>query len=63
VVNEESGTYSHHAKTGLEIELTGRLNLDMSVVWDRIQDPQPDSDGNTPKQDDVYLFFGISFEL
>lgn len=63
VVNEESGTYSHHAKAGLEIELTSRLDLDMSLVWDRIQDPQPDSDGNTPKQDDLYLFFGISFEL
>jgi len=63
VVNEESGTYTHHAKASLEIELTGRLDLDMSVIWDRIQDPQPDSDGFTPKQDDIYLFFGISFEL
>ena len=63
VVNEKSGTYSHNASAALEIELTSRLDLDLSVVWDRIQDPQPDSDGIVPEQDDLYFFCGISFEL
>lgn len=63
VVNEKSGTYSHNASANLEFELTGYLDLDLSLTWNRIQDPQPDSDGNTPKQDDVYLFCGLTFEL
>ena len=63
VVNEESGTYTHHASAVLEIEITGKLDLDLSVIWDRIQDPTADSDGIVPKQDDLYFFWGISFEL
>ena len=63
VVNKESGTYSHNATAALEFELTSRLDLDLSVVWDRIQEPQPDSEGIVPKQDDLYFFCGISFEL
>jgi hypothetical protein len=63
VVNKESGTYSHNASAALEFELTSHLDFDLSVVWDRIQDPQPDSEGIVPEQDDFYFFFGISFEL
>ena len=63
IVNQESGTYAHHAKAALEIELTRRLDLDLSVVWDRIQDPTPADDGRVPDQDDFYFFFGIGFEL
>jgi len=63
VVNQESGTYSHHVLAALEIELTSRLDLDFSLVWDRIQDPKPAADGRVPEQDDFYFFFGIGFEL
>lgn len=63
VVNKESGTYSHHAVTGLEFDLTGRLEFDLSLIWDRTQNPQPASDGTVPEQDDVHFYFGISFEL
>jgi len=63
VVNKASGTYSHNASAALEIELTSHLDLDLSMVWDRIEDPQPDSEGIVPEQDDVYFFCGISFEL
>ncbi|MBE9544958.1 MAG: DUF481 domain-containing protein [Proteobacteria bacterium] len=63
IVNQESGKYTHHAVAALEIELTRRLDLDLSFVWDRIQDPKPESDGRVPDQDDFYVFFGIGFEL
>lgn len=63
IVNEESGTYTHHVVAALEIELTRRLDLDLSFVWDRIQDPKPEEDGRVPNQNDFYFFFGIGFEL
>jgi long-subunit fatty acid transport protein len=63
IVNQESGKYTHHARAALEIELTSSLDLDLSFVWDRIQDPKPKDDGRVPEQDDFYLFFGIGFEL
>ena len=63
IVNQESGRYTHNVRTGLEIELTRRLDLDLSFVWDRIQDPKPEDDGRVPNQDDFYYFFGLGFEL
>ncbi|MBW1898504.1 MAG: DUF481 domain-containing protein, partial [Deltaproteobacteria bacterium] len=63
VVNQESGRYTHNAKVALEFELTKRLDLDFSFVWDRIQEPKADEDGEVPAQDDFYFFCGIGFEL
>ena len=61
IVNEESGTYTHHAIATFEIELTDILDFDISFVWDRTQDPQTRADGTVPKQDDFQLLltFGV----
>lgn len=63
LVNEQSGTYSHTASSAFDIELTGMLDLEMALVWDRIQDPQASDDGNIPEQDDLYFFCGLAFEM
>ncbi len=63
IVNEESGTYTHHLLTGLEFELTSLLDFDITLVWDRIQDPRPDSNDVLPKQDDFRLTFGLGFDF
>lgn len=62
-VNEDAGRYTHHAVATVELELTRRLDFDVSFVWDRIQDPKTAADGRVPKQDDFYMFLGIGFEL
>jgi hypothetical protein len=46
-----------------ETELTRWLDFDVSFVWDRIQDPQPNSDGTKPEQDDFYLIVGLGIEF
>ena len=48
---------------GLEIELTSILDLDLSVVWDRIQTPQARADGSIPEQDDFRILFGVSLDI
>jgi len=63
LMNERSGTYTHHATAGLSIELTSALDLDFSVVWDRIQTPQQAADGTTPEQDDFRILLGVSLDL
>jgi putative salt-induced outer membrane protein YdiY len=63
IVNQDSGTYTHHLLAALEIELTERLDLDFSFVWDRIQDPKTAADGSVPEKDDFHFFFGLGFEL
>lgn len=61
--NEKSGGYTHHAIATLEIELTSMFDLDLSVVWDRINNPQPDSSGFMPKQDDYQFIVGFGIDL
>jgi Protein of unknown function, DUF481 len=63
IVNEEAGKYTHHALAALEFELTNRLDLKLSVIWDRIHKPKAEEDGTVPDQDDFYYFCGIEFEL
>jgi hypothetical protein len=63
IVNEESGTYTHHMLTGLEFELTSLFDFDITFVWDRIQDPRQNSDGTFPEQDDFRLSFGLGIDF
>lgn len=63
IVNEEAGKYTHHASAALEFELTNRLDLNLSVIWDRIHKPMAEDDGTVPNQDDLYYFCGIEFGL
>ena len=62
-VSKESGQYSHHVVTTLEFEIKRHLNLDVSYIWDYLQNPQPKSDGVIPQKNDRYLTvgFGVRF--
>lgn len=63
ILNEESGRYTHHFITTLSTDLIGDMDLDISFVWDRIQVPQPNSDGSIPKKDDYQLIVGFSYDI
>jgi hypothetical protein len=63
IVNEESGQYTHHFVTGFEFDLVGSLDFDVTLVWDRIQKPQPASDGSVPEKDDYRLNFVLGFDF
>ena len=57
--SKETGATFHHTVSTLELELTKRLDLDVSFVWDRTQNPQAESSGTIPKQDDFRLVLGL----
>lgn len=61
--DQESGTYSHHVDTGLEIDLIGDLDFNVSWIWDHIRDPRPLEDGTVPEQDDTRLVFGLGWSF
>ena len=63
VVNDESGTYTHHLHTGFEFEFFGDFDFDVSIVWDRIQDPRQNSDGTYPEQDDFRTIFALGYSF
>ena len=59
----ESGRYNHHMIGTFAIELTDSLDLDFSLVWDRIEKPRPDADGVLPKQDDYRVIVGVGYDF
>ena len=61
-VRPEAGGYTHHMVATFESEIIGNLDLDVSMIWDRISQPATDADGNTPEPDDYRLTIGISYE-
>jgi hypothetical protein len=63
VVNEESGRYNHHILISFETEITGLIDFDISWIWDRIENPQPRSDGSNPKSDDFRTTVGLTFDF
>jgi putative salt-induced outer membrane protein YdiY len=63
IVNEDSGRYNHHLVTGFEFELTKRLDVDITFVWDRIENPQEDASGLQPDQDDFRLLTTLGFDF
>jgi hypothetical protein len=63
LVNQVSGTYTHHAIATFEIALTSILDFDISFVWDRTQDPQARSDGTIPDQDDLQMLLTLGVDI
>lgn len=63
LTSSDAGRYNHHMMGGLQIELTDSLDLDFSVIWDRIQEPQRDADGVQPERDDWRYVVGLGWEF
>lgn len=59
VTKRDAGQYTHHAVTTLEFEIKRHLNLDVSFIWDYLQNPQVKSDGVIPQKSDTYLTVGL----
>jgi hypothetical protein len=61
--DQSAGKYTHHSVTTLEFEIKRHLDLDVSLVWDYLQNPQATSDGVVPQKSDEYLTvgFGVRF--
>ena len=60
-LEEESGGYTHHMIATFESEITGRLDFDISLIWDRISQPATDENDITPKPDDYRLTVGVTY--
>jgi putative salt-induced outer membrane protein YdiY len=61
--NRVSGRYNHHMIAGFDIDLLHGIDLNLSMVWDRIEEPQPDAAGMVPKKDDFRLIFGLGYDF
>jgi len=62
-VDEANGSIIQNAVTTLSSDITGNLDLDLTLTWDRTEDPQPKSDGTVPDQDDFRFTVAVSYEF
>ena len=63
LLNAENGRYTHHLKTKLSFDLIGDLDLDVSFIWDYIQNPKADSDGEIPEKSDYQMILSLSYDF
>lgn len=62
-VSERVGEKIHHMKTGIELEFINDFDLEISYIWDRVNKPIADAEGNVPKQEDSRFVIGLSYEF
>ncbi|MBN2506731.1 MAG: DUF481 domain-containing protein [Verrucomicrobia bacterium] len=63
LTREQAGLYSHHAVSTLEFEIKRHLDLDISFVWDYLQNPQTEEDGVLPRRSDFRLNVGVGVKF
>jgi len=59
LTGEEAGLYSHHLVSTVEFEIKRHLDLDVSFVWDYIQNPQAEADRTVPQHSDLRFTLGL----
>jgi hypothetical protein len=59
----EVGETTHHGVATLELELTKVLDLDVSLIWDRISNPKLTAAGREPDPDDFRLVLSLGFDF
>jgi hypothetical protein len=62
-VNEDSGKYNSHMETGVDIDLVSDLEFSVKYIWDRIEEPTADQNGDIPNRDDNRLVFGLTWDF
>jgi len=63
LASEQAGLYSHHMVTSLEFEIKRFLDLDLSLVWDYLQNPQTEANGVVPVKTDLRLTLGMGVKF
>jgi hypothetical protein len=54
---------NHHAESKLSFDVWGPVDFDLTFIWDRIENPETESDGSTPKRDDFRMTVGLAIDF
>jgi hypothetical protein len=63
IVDEQNGQLIQNLVTTLSSDITGNLDLDLTLTWDRTENPQPRENGDVPDQDDFRFTVAIAYEF
>jgi putative salt-induced outer membrane protein YdiY len=61
--SKEIGETTQHSVSTLSIDITKRFDLDVSLTWDRINNPKTGADGIQPEQDDYRLVVALGVDF
>ena len=61
--DRDSGGLTSHFTTTFGVELTSKLDLNLSFIWDRVQDPVAGDDGIVPQRDDFRVTVGLGLDI
>jgi hypothetical protein len=54
---------NHHAESTISFDVWGPLELDVTFIFDRVENPVPTAGGDVPKSNDYRFTVGLSIEL
>lgn len=60
---EQTNAFNFRAVAYTEVDLGNDLDLDVKLIWDRVNDPAPLADGSTPDEDDLRVYVGIGWSF
>jgi len=63
VSGENARNTTQHGELTFSVELTNVFDLDVSWIWDHVENPSPNEDGTIPKKDDLKLTLGIGIDF
>jgi putative salt-induced outer membrane protein YdiY len=61
--SKEAGETTHHAVNTISLDITKRLDIDFSFVWDRITNPTVDANGVLPEPDDYRFVVSLALDF
>ena len=62
-LEKAAGRYQDHIVNTLSTDLIAGIDLDVSLIWDRTENPQAAEDGTIPEQDDYRLVVSFSYDF
>jgi long-subunit fatty acid transport protein len=60
---KDANSSTHHTELTWELELTKRLDLDISFIWDHTTNPQPDATGAVPEKNDYRMILALGLDF
>lgn len=59
----DTHAFNHNAVLSLAVDLPRDLDLDLSFIWDRVNDPQREDGGDLPEPDDFRMLVGLGWSF
>jgi hypothetical protein len=63
LTSPEAGRMTHHTVATLDFGIGWRWDIDLSLTWDRTEEPQAAADGTTPRKDDFRTAISLGIDL